>query len=677
MKQHESMIVTYRTQGGQVIRDTVPVNQGSCTRDRADLCLTEYTDGQTQTVSLRLRLHSEDVWERPALERVNPVSVHVPMEKPRSMTALYLFCEWWTRPAFVSSFRDVPALTQVLLMQYEGYCACLVPMVGQQWKATAHGGTEDSLCLELTAGMGGIARLDEPLYLLSEGETVTEAVHLAFTRIAMEKGIPTRTKRRIPEMFHYLGWCSWNAFYTKVDEAGIRQKAAELTEKSVPVRWMIVDDGWMCTNGRFLTDFIPDKQKFPRGFRGMTEEIRSRTSVRWFGVWHALGGYWDGVEPDSPLAAGEAAHLRQTTGGTLVPDWERGAGFYRDWYEALRREGIDFVKVDGQSIAARYYENTVPVSAAVSGLHRALESGAVPMDNAILNCMGMAMENMLSRPASAISRNSDDFFPMQEGSFREHLLENAYNAIYHDQLYCCDWDMFWTNHPDAVKHSLLRAISGGPVYFSDRVGETNPNLLKSLTDRNGRVWMMNRSARPTEDCVFSDPMKAGVLKLHNAAKWGENHTAGGIAVYNLTAEQQTFSFSPLDIPELDEAERYWVYDWFGQTVSSLGREERCCGSIETEGCRWFVVLPETGNASVLGLTEKYVCFAAVESFREEGNCLTAVLQECGPIGWLSRQACSRVELNGTDVTAQVERRGSLWLLPDAAQAGRTILQVRW
>ena len=69
--------------------------------------------------------------------------------------------------------------------------------------------------------------------------------------------------------------------------------------------------------------------------------------------------------------------------------------------------------------------------------------------------MGMSMEQILARPSSAVSRSSDDFFPDRESGFPEHLLQNAYNTLYQDMLYYCDWDMFWTDHKDSVKHSLF------------------------------------------------------------------------------------------------------------------------------------------------------------------------------------------------------------------------------
>ena len=669
MKKNTEFKLEIRRQSGERIVGTVPAGQENFILGSARVSLTEQSSGQVRIISLHLDLLQEDHWIFDGLVREAPVRVYVSLDPvPEKMTALYLFSDWWTRPAFVERFEDIPPRTQVLLLKGTDSCACLVPMAGREWKSSLNGGTQNELCLELSAGMGGYMSLEEPLYILAQGDTVSEAVHSAFTWLAREKGIPMRPERRIPDQYLSLGWCSWNAFYTDVDEAGLRQKAEEFVQKSVPVRWMIIDDGWMSTQDTFLTDFVPDRKKFPEGFSGLIRDIRQTSSIQKFGVWHALGGYWSGIRKGSVLADQEADHLRKCTNGLLVPDPEKGDAFYRDWYRLLRRQGIEFVKVDGQSTAARYFDNTLPVSSAVRGMNEALERGASLLDNNILNCMGMAMENVLARPASAVSRNSDDFFPDREGSFTEHLLENAYNAIYHDELYCCDWDMFWTSHPDARKHSLLRAISGGPVYFSDRVGETDPDVLRPLAFLDGSLPMMMRSAKPTEDCVFCDPRTGGVLKLHNAAPWGAG-TAGGIAVYNLTGDRQSFSFSPCDIPELDRSDRYWVYDWFGKQAFSIGKEERFEGFMDPQGFGWYVLVPEKESLSCLGLMDKYVGFTALESVSEVPGCTTLVLRETGTISWLSHGKFKRAELNGQDITEKVISEKSAGALSGPSAAG--------
>lgn len=58
--------------------------------------------------------------------------------------------------------------------------------------------------------------------------------------------------------------------------------------------------------------------------------------------------------------------------------------------------------------------------------------------------------------------------------------------------------------------------------------------MKPLTYQDGKILMMDRSAKPAQDCIFSDPMKEGVLKLHNIASYGDKKT-GGMAVFNLTS----------------------------------------------------------------------------------------------------------------------------------------------
>jgi hypothetical protein len=625
---------------------------------------------------INLQLDNEACKENRNLAMEEPVRLYLEMaEKPEKITAIYMFSEWWSRPAFVESFQDIPVRTQAAFFKFRDRYACFVPAVGKDFKTTMEQGTDTEICLVMSAGIGGQKTVEEPLYVLAEAATLSEAVHKAFGWLARYKGIRTREQRRLPEMFRYLGWCSWDAFYRDITEEKVRQKAGELTAAKVPVRWMLMDDGWFPVAEEKICDFLPDKEKFPNGFRQMIDEIKSGSDIRWFGVWHALGGFWGGVAPDSGLAQREQQYLYPTVNGKLVPSPVAGEGFFRDWYEKLRAEGIDFVKVDGQSALAYYIENDFTIGSAAKGIHQALEGAANYMDGVIINCMGMAMENVLSRPTSAVNRNSDDFFPNREGSFSEHLLQNAYNAVYQDELYYCDWDMFWTEHEAAQKHSLLRAISGGPVYVSDKIGKTNPDVLRPLVYQDGRILMMDRSAKPTGDCMFTDPMKSGVLKLQNTASWGADQKGGGIAVYNLTGAAQPYSFCPADIEGLTNAGEYWVYDYFHRNVFSLGRQERYESRLEAEEFGWFVVLPKGRHGSALGLLDKYVGFTAAECILEEENAQVIVLHEAGNFGWISDTEPQKVTVNATDVTGQIIKNGSLYTLPLPEVASMCVITI--
>ena len=666
-----------RQKGHDIVAD-VTMNGSEIIIDDVRVSLYEECSGECRMGRIDLCIGNPELEICNNLDMQKPIRLFIPMrDKPLNITALYLFSSWWTRPAFFESPADMPDKTQVALFKYRDRYGCFVPMVGDSFKAYLTGGTESELQLVLTALCGGISQVHEPLYLYAEAQSVDEAIATVFKELARIKNIRTREHRRLPEMFRYLGWCSWDAFYTDVNEDGVRQKAAEFAEKQVPVKWMIIDDGWLTLKDRLLSDFRPDPEKFPNGFTKMTEDIKSATTVEWFGVWHALMGYWSGISPEGSVAVQEADYLCRTMNGRLVPDPKRGEGFYRDWYRVLNDQGISFVKVDGQGTIPLCFENTVPLAKAARELHGALESGAARMDGAVINCMGMAMENILSRPNTAISRNSDDFFPMREDSFKEHLLENAYNALYHDQINCCDWDMFWTNHPDGQKHALLRAISGGPVYCSDRVGETIPEVLEPLCYADGELLQMDRSAKPTDDCVFTDPIKTGFLKLQNTARYGQDLIGGGIAVFNLSDKEIACSLSPAEISGITKCDRYVVFDYFRGMIHNVSCEESIECIVEGGGFGWFVVLPMTGSCTCLGLMDKYVGFTTVESIIDGQDSQKAILHGSGTITWASERSPKHVEVNGQDMTDLIQRNGELIQLPLPDKAGQTIIELQF
>lgn len=387
--------------------------------DAFSVQVTETDDGVCRAARLTLRLKNPSHTESWNLEMDTPVRLWLSAAPPQKITAFPLYCPWWTRPVFADSLREIPRHTQVALFQYPGRVGCFVPMAGKRWKAQLAPGTDTGLALELSCGVGGFPAVDEPLYLYAEASTAEEAVHTVFARLAEEKGIGLREERRLPRMFRYLGWCSWDAFYREVSEEGIREKAEELTAKGIPVRWMLVDDGWLSVryDTEQLTDFAPDGEKFPHGFGPLAGELRAKHGIRWLGVWHALAGFWGGVAPGSPTANAAADALTATVSGKLLPSPDTGTAFYRRWYQLLRRQGIRFAKVDGQSSVPNYFENTRSMVEAAAGLGRALEEGAAVLDGAVLNCMGMAMESILGRTSSALSRNSGDFAPPGCGRF--------------------------------------------------------------------------------------------------------------------------------------------------------------------------------------------------------------------------------------------------------------------
>ncbi|MDO4292519.1 MAG: Sip1-related alpha-galactosidase [Eubacteriales bacterium] len=642
---------------------------------QSENCLTGYG-------SCRLEVHPFRETDGLAFERPLVWALEL-KNRPVRMTAQYLHRDWWTRPCFVKKWEELPERTQCVYLDYGDRFGCLLLLAGNSFKTMARGGAEGLLTLETTAYLAGAVSVEEPLFVLAEGQTPKEAVETACRAAARETGVLLREQKELPELFEYFGWCSWDAFYTEISEEKVRQKAQELKDKQIPARWLLLDDGWLSVRENRLYELGPEKEKFPEGFRKMTADLKRDGQFRWIGVWHSLGGYWGGIEPGSRAALSEEGHLYRTRTGRLLPAprAEEGYGFYRDWYEDLRSQGIDFVKVDGQSAIKNHYADDTAVCRAARETHRALEGAAgAYMGGRLINCMGMAMENILGRQGSAVSRNSDDFVPDNPEGFAEHLLQNAYNAPYHSAFYVCDWDMFWSNHPDAKKHAVLRAVSGGPVYVSDRIGETNAGTILPLLLSDGRILRMERAALPSADSLFADPAKEGLLKLTNVAGCGlsaEGKRGGAVAVYNLTGAAGAGQLSAADIPDLPEGE-YLCVDALEHRVLGLTEKggEGFPLSLEAEGFALYLFVPVLEQTAVLGLADKYIGFAALERLTFLRDGFLAVLRDGGDFSFCTRQRVAQLWADGEEVSGRLTEKDGIYTLP-VAPGGQRVVQVRW
>lgn len=605
----------------------------------------------------------------------NPVTIRLGFGKvPEKLCVQYQHRDWWSRPDWPVSLAEVPERTQCLFYQAGKKYGCIFPMAGDKMKTYLRPGTKKELGVTMTAYAAGVREFDEPCLMIAEADSVYRAAEIAVEAACRFKNIPAKKERKLPEMFEYFGWCSWDAFYTDISADKVLAKVKELKKKKVPARWILMDDGWLSVRDQKLTSFAPDQKKFPDGFAGMNETIKKDGQIRWVGVWHALAGYWGGVDQESPLASEYRENLYETRNGKLIPHYEanRGFGFYRSWYEYLRKQGIDFVKVDGQSALKNYYKNNVETAKAAKGTHQALDAAAeLYMNGNIINCMGMAVENMLNRPVSAVSRNSDDFTPNEPESFPEHILQNAYNAIFHDNLYYCDWDMYWTNHKDAKKHAIVRAVSGGPIYVSDRIGDTVPEEISPLTYADGRILRMDRAGMPSPDCLFANPLD-GVFKLTNICRG-----VGAVAAFHLGAAdgERSTEISPSDVHDLPEA-NYGIYDVLKRNYEASGSWGSSVPvTISAGGYRLFLMIPEKGKVTPVGLLDKYICSHAVIGCTEAKEKTVIQVREGGTFGFAVNGMFTNIAADGKDLTHLVKEEDGFYSVELPEKDGMITVEV--
>ena len=208
---------------------------------------------------------------------------------------------------------------------------------------------------------------------------------------------------------------------------------------------------------------------------------------------------------------------------------------------------------------------------------------------------------------------------------------------------------------------LPHPFTVGPVYFSDRIGETAPEVAAPLCYADGRLPQLLRAARPTQDCMFRDPGKDGVLKLTNAGAYANGKIGGVIAVYNLTHQEQTYRIGASDIPELS-GKNCWIYDCRNQTAAACSAEEGREYRLAAGDFTWFLFVEDTEGKTFVGLVDKYISFDAVLWMHEIGGRLMGEICGGKTVGFLSKEPVKRVLCNGEDVTAQVEKKDCLYLL---------------
>lgn len=144
---------------------------------------------------------------------------------------------------------------------------------------------------------------------------------------------------------------------------------------------------------------------------------------------------------------------------------------------------------------------------------------------------------LLGTEAVALGRVGDDFWCTDpsgdpNGTFWLqgcHMVHCAYNSLWMGNFIHPDWDMFQSTHPCAAFHAASRAVSGGPIYVSDSVGQHDFSLLRRLALPDGTILRCEGYALPTRDCLFADPLHDGktVLKI-----WNVNRFAGVVGAFN-------------------------------------------------------------------------------------------------------------------------------------------------
>ncbi|RDX62786.1 Galactinol--sucrose galactosyltransferase, partial [Mucuna pruriens] len=486
-------------------------------------------------------------------------------------TSIFRFKLWWSTHWSGSKGGDVEHETQMMILENDIVkgrrpYVLLLPLLEGPFRASLQPGLDENVDICVESGSTRVTEcrfrsslymhVDEDPYSLMKEAMKVIRVHMGTFKL-MEEKTP-------PGIVDKFGWCTW-----------IRRGL------------VIIDDGWQtfCRDGEAVIDGgslncgVPGEQMLNRlvkfeenrkfkeyqsgsnGGRGMGAFVRDLkeefSGVEYVYVWHAFCGYWGGLRPNVPgmpdstlvpTKLSPGAEMTMTdlavlkimeTGVGLVPP-SQAHHLYQGLHSHLESLGIDCVKIDVMQVLEMVSEEYGGRVELAKAYYKALTASVRKhfKGNGVISSMQQCNDFMfLGTETISLGRVGDDFWCTDPAGDPNgtywlqgcHMVHCAYNSLWMGNFIHPDWDMFQSDHACAEFHAASRAISGGPIYVSDSVGNHNFKLLKKLVLPDGSILRCQHYALPTRDCLFVDPLHDGktMLKI-----WNLNKCSGVLGLFN-------------------------------------------------------------------------------------------------------------------------------------------------
>lgn len=528
-----------------------------------------------------------------------------------------------------------------ILQLEDGDWLVVLPIAGRKslaWLAP------DGNDVRVKIGTLGTDKVEEELPVLAWSRS--EDVYVACRRVwelALDHPLVNglgrmREHKSYPEIFRYLGWCSWEQYKREISSDVLVDAARRINDADLPIRFLLVDDGYFChTDGagamqNQLLRFGPNPETFPEGWDPLLSE-REESGIRWFGLWQNFNGYWGRIASENQLGGALNGHLMDVPAGGRLPRATMPDA--TAWYEAMlavaREPGFDFVKVDNQAKNLLNYQGTDNAVRAAVCCSQAFERASAAQVDGVINCMAHGPVSAFNTCLSAVTRCSEDYRVNDEWRAKAHLHNSYQNMLWLGPTVWGDHDMFHSSDTFAGRMmAVSKAVSGGPVYLSDDPDDFDPELVQPLCWEDGRLLRPSAPAVPLPRSVMTDPFEGGEPYVVGAPL---PNGAAAIVAYNLTeptepvsgritAEDWRSALGRLDPdrrshrPEgtarrrASSPEDIVLYDWYAHKAVLL--EDGWDYELEGFEDRFVLLCRVRNGWAVIGRTDKYLSPAGVE-----------------------------------------------------------------
>ncbi len=588
-------------------------------------------------------------------------------DKVKNFAAVFRNDVYFQRVKTGKSINDIPTETQWLLIEFtDNTYLIIVPLVDEPYRCAIRC-KEEKLCIYCETGDEATEIDEAVLAYYTEGNNPYKMMEQAAKEIAdMLPDLRIRTDKAIPEFIKYFGWCTWDSFYEKVTAEDVKKGLENFKEGGIVPGLVILDDGWQSVEpvsedrGKHQLSSFKANEKFNNDLTPTVKMAKDDFGVKIFMVWHAVMGYWGGVYPKSAEMSDFNVKLKTENHSSTMyevnPKYseslhfpygfinpKKAFDFYNSYHTHLRHEGVDGVKVDVQAaIEALGYAEGGRVSV-VKSFRKGLEASVNRnFKGNLINCMSCSNDHILNTLSSVVMRSSDDFFPSQPQSHGVHILRNAFASMFMGEFLICDWDMFQTKHEFGKFHAASRAISGSPVYVSDRVGEHDFDVIDKLIMADSVLPLCTRNARPTADSLFIDSENRNeIFKIFNYNKY-----TGVIGAFNLTSDEDlSKTISPCDVDGFDDGE-YAVYDSKNDVMVKMESNDIVNCNLKPIDFNIYTVTKITNMTAPIGLVNKYNCGGTILSYERFENNLSLTVGDGGQLLIYSEKKPEKVIVNG-------------------------------
>jgi hypothetical protein len=384
------------------------------------------------------------------LPKCNALDQDSSLQQQQRLLCLHRYKIWWMRPVFVPlAFSNVPPETMFLLYKststathdddkdkytkeaYQLVLPLVLPIQRHSSTATTSAVASSSLrgCRSTDEGFEQDAAVmvtshypqaviyvgshaSDSYALIQEAVEMSSSLLFKTTTVSIDDEIQrheedndnsnSQSSTGSSVFADHLGWCTWNALYTQLSGRSIVQAVEQITQDGkIPVRWMIIDDGWQDVTGK---DDDVDGMQWAQRLKGVKEHptkfaemslkecisiLHGQYHIQDVWCWHTLMGYWLGVLPpasknhphdftgDIPSSTLYlpmfSSGLRQNdhsipleasiTQGIGIPD--DPYQFWNAYHGYLHDCGVTGVKIDAQAVVASIMSSATDNSDAI------------------------------------------------------------------------------------------------------------------------------------------------------------------------------------------------------------------------------------------------------------------------------------------------------------------------